>query len=118
MNTRPLPYQGSALPLSYGSEIIAEDAGDAPETAPKCHAESAIASRLPPGGVPGYRSFMRSPKKSDPGTSRDERRAKALRENLKRRKAQAKGRAQAEDAPGESGDSGKDSNHSPHTGEE
>ena len=112
MNTRPLPYQGSALPLSYGSEIIAEDAGDAPETAPKCHAESATASRLPSGGRPGYRSLMSGPKEKDAGTSRDDRRAKALRENLKRRKAQAKGRAQPDRVHSESGDSGKDSNHS------
>jgi len=55
---------------------------------------------------------MSEPKKSDAGTGRDDRRAKALRENLKRRKAQAKGRMQAEKTRAETGDSGKDSSHS------
>ena len=64
---------------------------------------------------PGHRVialYMSGPKEKDAGTSRDKRRAKALRENLKRRKAQAKGRAQSEETHGESGDSRKDSSHS------
>jgi hypothetical protein len=61
---------------------------------------------------------MSEPKEKAAGTSRDDRRAKALRENLKRRKAQAKGRAQPDRARGESGDSRKDSSHSPRTGKE
>jgi hypothetical protein len=61
---------------------------------------------------------MSGSKERTAGTSRDDRRAKALRENLKRRKAQAKGRAQTEEARGESGDSGRDSKHSPGTGKE
>jgi hypothetical protein len=53
--------------------------------------------------------------KKDGNTRRNERRAAALRENLKRRKAQARGRVQAESAgresriPGKAAHSQKDS---------
>ena len=57
-----------------------------------------------PGGGSGLSLFMVSlfimsePTGKSPQSSRDGRRARALRENLKRRKAQARGRAQGEEA--------------------
>jgi hypothetical protein len=52
------------------------------------------------------------------GDGRDDRRAKALRENLKRRKAQARGRTEAEQASSRPADSGNDSNKSARPDEE
>ncbi len=55
------------------------------------------------------RSMSEPPKpKKDENTRRFDRRAVALRENLKRRKAQARGRVQAENADPESRIPGKD----------
>ncbi|HVT54653.1 MAG TPA: hypothetical protein VHD34_01200 [Xanthobacteraceae bacterium] len=53
-----------------------------------------------------------TPKGKSAGPTRDDRRARALRENLKRRKEQARGRAKTEqvETPARERDSGKDSN--------
>lgn len=53
-----------------------------------------------------------TPKEKSAGPTRDDRRAKALRENLKRRKEQARGRVKTEQGenPAPEPDSGNDSN--------
>jgi hypothetical protein len=61
-----------------------------------------------------------TPKGKTAGAGRDDRRAKALRENLKRRKVQARGRAKLEqvESPPAGRDSGNDFNSSDKPGKE
>jgi hypothetical protein len=77
LNSRPQPYQGCALPLSYGSTFAEEAApmGDRQSCQP------ALAAKALAGQC-------KSMSKQD--KSREERLAKALRDNLRRRKAQAR----------------------------
>jgi hypothetical protein len=72
-------------------------------------------------GLSRYRFNMSdTPKGKSASTGRDDRRARALRENLKRRKAQARGRAKLEqvEKPLSGRDSGKDFNSSDKPGKE
>jgi integrase len=97
LNSRPLPYQGSALPLSYGS--IGQGIGQRLRALKR--ASGVARGSLPHGG--GWRNLCAGWNKREcsgmsdhpqPGrkASEQERRAAALRENLKRRKAQVKAR--------------------------
>ena len=88
LNCGPLPYQGSALPLSYGS-IGTRQISDHPADVEGCRARGspAIASGMTDGkGKRGERQ----------AALRAKRAGAALRENLKRRKAQDKARRQGE----------------------
>ena len=78
MNSRPHPYQGCALPLSYSSVTIVG------RGAPRAPGRRALLSARP-DNVKAKRM------ENKPATpSREERLAEKLRENLRRRKAQAK----------------------------
>ena len=115
LNSRPLPYQGSALPLSYCSAV--GGGGDRRNRNPAQGGFAVLAISLPRDGFPlsgppislGVEGRMRSP--SDPPdretarkpakpSGRDERLKAALKANMARRKAQAKARS-AEDALGD-----------------
>ena len=74
MNSRPQPYQGCALPLSYGSILRKVAAYDG--------AALALSRRGSHGGP-----------MADKDKEREERLAAALRENLRKRKAQARAAA-------------------------
>ena len=86
LNSRPQPYQGCALPLSYGSTADLSARRQEPPT-PARYGQSLSARQ---GGLPGkaitsYRKVMTTHDKD-----RAQRLAEALRENLRRRKAQAR----------------------------
>ncbi len=74
LNSRPLPYQGSALPLSYSS---------AGRGGPMLSDASLVKPLARNAGL-WHREFMTKP----PTPSREERLAEALRTNLRRRKTQ------------------------------
>ncbi len=101
LNSRPLPYQGSALPLSYNSAgpaggTVSRRMGS--PTQPRCC--TAPPTTLAPPRPPRHLRAMTTPPKPPAPDKRAERLAAALRENLKRRKAQARARtAQPEAEP-------------------
>ena len=84
MNSRPTPYQGVALPLRYSG---------IPGQRPKA---AAIAYEVPQGK-------SREPAMSTKASDREKRRAAALRQNLLRRKAAARGRADSGAGPSPEG---------------
>ncbi len=79
MNTRPLPYQGSALPLSYGGS---------PGRGLSCHTAAGIRKH----GVVVREDDRKSPKvrpdTAEARTARERRLAEEMRANLIKRKAQ------------------------------
>ena len=85
LNSRPLPYQGSALPLSYGSDGARIDEGGGPRN-PSC----ACGGRWIPVAV-GPRSTTMT---KGGQTARAARLKAALKANMGRRKAQARARAE------------------------
>ena len=97
MNTRPPPYQGGALPLSYGSErrrssngLAAKRGGNCHKRCDRCKAKwlARLNCRRIIEAMPGTADNDAKSGKS----RRESRLAAALRENLRRRKAQARGR--------------------------
>ena len=91
LNTRPHPYQGCALPLSYGGLDR-----NLPLRAPKFNCNNAP-KRLFSG--------MTDPTADKPkDAARRERLARQLRENLQRRKQQARARRSSSSGEGDSGD--------------
>ena len=86
MNSRPQPYQGCALPLSYGST--------ASGVAPGRSAPRAEGARVVKRGKAGLDEVMTKDEKA-------ERLAAALRDNLRRRKAQAREAVPPSPAPDE-----------------
>ena len=99
LNCRPLPYQGSALPLSYGSILVAGAVcrGNGRSTATGIY--STQAQKTPITTSDESRTARKAMSKSDEATTREQRLAAKLRENLKRRKDQARARAARDDAP-------------------
>ena len=113
LNSRPLPYQGSALPLSYGSigSVSGGHRRDPGRNAsPECRPAPDGARKLLPGnGTDGWTfpgGSHKSPAMSGKGksggttdqpTERKQRLAQALRQNLRRRKDQT--RRRKTDAP-------------------
>ncbi len=112
LNPRPPPYQGGALPLSYRSAPADREPQRKTMMTDKrrvpCHMGMSAARRRVPGSTlapkgpvgqkprclgPGCRMTDRSTSKSAARPPRADRLGASLRENLKRRKAQAKGRA-------------------------
>lgn len=91
MNCRPQPYQGCALPLSYGGE---RRGGPDSECRRRGEAKSVLTGRL------RRRTHIAMTKDDDkaapPKGSREEKLAAALRANLRRRKAGAAAAAKAE----------------------
>ena len=88
---RQLPYQGSALPLSYRS-LPANRGAEGAARAGFAIGVRPPQAKLERGRCPRYRDFMN--KKANPADAEKAARlAAALRENLKRRKAQARARA-------------------------
>ena len=77
MNSRPQPYQGCALPLSYGSTFRGKRAYDG--------AARALSTRLAGIERDAHLGGM-----AEKDKEREERLAAALRENLRRRKAQSR----------------------------
>ena len=98
MNFRPLPYQGSALPLSYGSACGAEihegrELGKALD--PRGSLDEAPARRHAPRMTEdSSKKPALSPAGERAAAARQKRLAAALRANLGRRKAQARERAE------------------------
>ena len=109
LNCRPLPYQGSALPLSYGSggcgRLARERGGNCHKGPTFARIEAAVGGHfadfpdraaLARRGPLPLRENMTTPKQELPPRparkpSRAERLAAELRANLRRRKAQAAG---------------------------
>jgi hypothetical protein len=77
LNSRPQPYQGCALPLSYGSTFAEERAYD--------DGALPLSTRLA-GREDGRHVIAMSEKEKE----REEKLAAALRDNLRKRKAQAR----------------------------
>jgi hypothetical protein len=114
LNSRPLPYQGSALPLSYCSAV---GRGGIDVIANRCkHLFKPIPSRhLDPSGLLRYGRGMRTPSdqpnrerpaRPTPAQAREARLKAALKANMARRKAQAKARSTGETASGETDKNG------------
>ena len=102
LNTRPPPYQGGALPLSYGSlrqpraplAGAANAGGYLPQPLPWCKAMR-TACRAVARRARTSRMTLGSGGKAPPRKDvRAERLKAALRENLRRRKAQVRGRGE------------------------
>ena len=88
LNCRPQPYQGCALPLSYGGER--RGAGSSQSRAGR-EGEKRGGRRLDREGAGRHRDGVKTPPPSSPSEAerREARRAQALRANLRRRKAPA-----------------------------
>jgi hypothetical protein len=121
LNSRPPPYQGGALPLSYGSRSLGRSRSGAPkraetairggrvqgrgccdDTASSLVASSAPDCRLAPHRAPRLSTVMstRTPTGRDTArAARADRLASALKSNLRRRKTQARARSEAGDDP-------------------
>ena len=96
LNSGPLPYQGSALPLSYGSELGAPlHSGAAGDLQRPCTPRSGPRPPLALEGVMPERTAPPKPPKAAEKEQKSERLAEALRANLARRKAQKRARGAA-----------------------
>src|SRR5262245_28436899 len=103
LNTRPPPYQGGALPLSYGSKkraIICERR----ERRGNCHkgprsrkAKPSLACAAT-GHIIEFMDRTHKGNETRKNGSRNERLAGALRENLRRRKTQERARGESQPA--------------------
>ena len=101
LNSRPQPYQGCALPLSYSSTPFHQD--------PAALGRGAGARYWPWPLALSSRCLIAQPllpmRESKPALTREERLAAKLRENLRRRKEQARGKG-VEAGPGEEPEAG------------
>ena len=123
LNCRPLHYQWSALPLSYASrwemrdhEILADPRIQALSATRLEYSQADQTCLTGSSGVTDRHMVEHPTKGQKTGKARRaERLAKELRENLKRRKAQARGRAEgsAIAANGKDGKSDTDSSAQP-----
>ena len=105
LNSRPLPYQGSALPLSYSSAVRGRlDSLFEARKRGLAKKRSAVFRRLDPLSRLRYiRPMDRGNRKTraSKDSDREDRLKAALKANLARRKAQA--RARSENEPGDAG---------------
>jgi hypothetical protein len=85
LNSRPQPYQGCALPLSYGSTFRGRRAYEGGPGALSTRPFDFTQDEVEEVGRDGHVAGMTAKDKE-----REERLAAALRENLKRRKAQSR----------------------------
>ena len=96
LNCRPPPYQGGALPLSYGSLSLRGKGARRDGGSFAIGSGSTQGQKTPITGLRGNSDSTRTMSKTEQAALRDQRLAAKLRENLKRRKGQAKARAQSE----------------------
>ena len=113
MNCRPPPYQGGALPLSYGSiwsRSLARRDGGSFAIAPI----STQGQKAPKSPTIGNTISLRPMSKSEQAAQKEQRLAAKLRENLRRRKNQIKARLNSEEqSPGEPSDPQADTVNKP-----
>ena len=91
LNCRPQPYQGCALPLSYGGE---RRGGGYSQTSSPREVQKVLSVTLDARGAARHAGAMsgRPTTPSDPKAAREAQLAQALRANLRRRKAAPEGR--------------------------